>query len=79
VVNLEALVLKCIQKDMDNHLVEGNLNYQKYRYYIYNVGNKSFNYKAMKSVKKQIDYLSMSSFLQEHAKDLQPKEGIPSK
>lgn len=79
IVRLETLVLKCIQKDLDNHLVEGTGNFKKYRYYIYNMGNKIFTYKAMRSVKKQIDYLSMNSFLQEHAQYLKPKEESPSK
>lgn len=79
VVKLESLVLKCIQKDMDNRLDSGSANYQKYRDYIYNVGNKCFSLKAMKSVKKQIDYLSMSAFLAEHSNYLSPTESTPIK
>lgn len=64
IVALEGLIVKCLLKEMDDHFKSGYENYQRYTYYISNMGNKTFNYKPMINIKKKLNYLSMKTVLQ---------------
>jgi hypothetical protein len=69
VFNLESLVLKCLQKDINSNTKEKNASYQKYINYVCEIEDRKFDTKVMSKLKDKILMSTFKMSLQSKAKD----------